>query len=143
MAIQLFKRKLFSRINGDGYVISAFLPMEKYTYVQVMEIIMMYWLKSPVCNHVEYLRHKFFSVSLKQSYMKRKEKNKAGPSKKGHHEYPLPGEITPQQKELNINARKEADKDMTEDVDFTAQSKNDDLDEGESARLGEEHTDLV
>ena len=75
--------------------------------------------------------------------MKRKEKNKGGRSKKGHHEYPLPGEISPQQKELNIKARNEADKDMTDDADFTAQSKNDDLDEGESARLGEEKTDLV
>lgn len=75
--------------------------------------------------------------------MKRKEKNTGRRSKKGHHEYPLPGEISPRQKELNIKARNEADKDMTNDADFTAQSKNDDLDEGESARLGEEKTDLI
>jgi hypothetical protein len=75
--------------------------------------------------------------------MKRKAKDKSTPNKKGHHEYPLAGEISPKQKELNINARKEADKDMMEDADFTAHSKNDDLDEGETARLGEENTDLV
>jgi hypothetical protein len=75
--------------------------------------------------------------------MKRKEKNKATKGKKGHHEYPLAGEISPLQKQLNINARKTADKDMNEDAEFTAHSKNDDLDEGESARLGEDKTDLV
>jgi hypothetical protein len=85
----------------------------------------------------------FSAFVLKQPYMKRKEKNKAGRSNKGHHEHPLPGEISPRQKKLNIKARTEADKDMTGDADFTAQSKNDDLDEGESARLGEEKTDLV
>jgi len=75
--------------------------------------------------------------------MKRKEKNKTGQSKKGRHQYPLPGEISSEQKQLNINARKEADKDMGDDAEFTAHSKNDDLDEGESARLGEEKTDLI
>ena len=32
---------------------------------------------------------------------------------------------------------------MMDDAEFTAHSKNDDLDEGETARLGEENTDLV
>lgn len=34
-------------------------------------------------------------------------------------------------------AHEEAEKDMNEDAEFTAQSPNDDLDEGETARLGE------
>jgi hypothetical protein len=72
----------------------------------------------------------------------KKERNKTK-DKKGHHEYPLPGEINPAQKQLNINARKEAEKDIMEDAELTANSKNDDLDEGETARLGEEDTDLV
>jgi hypothetical protein len=75
--------------------------------------------------------------------MKRKKKNKLNNNKQGHHEYPLPGEISPEQKEININAREEADKDMIDDAELTAHNKNDDLDEGESARLGEESTDLV
>ena len=75
--------------------------------------------------------------------MKRKEKNKQGKSKEGHHEYPLPGEISSEQKQQNISAHQQADKDMIDDAEFTAQSKNDDLDEGETARLGEENTDLV
>jgi hypothetical protein len=84
-----------------------------------------------------------FQCSVKLNvYMKRKE-NKRPRSKKGHQEYPLPGEISPEQKQININARKEADKDMMDDAEFTAHSKNDDLDEGETARLGEEKTDLV
>jgi hypothetical protein len=75
--------------------------------------------------------------------MKRKEKNKPDKSQKGHHEYPLPGEITPKQKQQNADARQQADKDMTDDAELTAHSKNDDLDEGETARLGEGNTDLV
>ena len=39
-------------------------------------------------------------------------------------------------------AHEEADKDIAEDPDFNAQSPNDDLDEGESARLGE-NTGLI
>lgn len=40
-------------------------------------------------------------------------------------------------------AHEQADKDMEEDAEFTASSPNDDLDEGETARLGEDHTDLI
>jgi hypothetical protein len=40
-------------------------------------------------------------------------------------------------------AHDQAEKDMNEDADLTASSPNDDLDEGESARLGEDNTDLV
>ena len=77
--------------------------------------------------------------------MKRDKKNKetGKRNKKPHHEYPLPGEISPEQKQKNANAHQEADKDMMDDAEFTAHSKNDDLDEGETARLGEENTDLV
>jgi hypothetical protein len=74
--------------------------------------------------------------------MKRRENNKRSRTKKGHHEYPLPGEIGPGQKEQNVNAHQQADKDMIDDAELTAHNKNDDLDEGETARLGE-NTDLV
>lgn len=70
--------------------------------------------------------------------MKRKNSNK-----KGTHENPLPGEINSQEKKQNSSALRQADKDINNDPEFTAHSKNDDLDEGESARLGEEKTDLV
>ena len=66
-----------------------------------------------------------------------KNNNKTGKSKKPHHENPLPGDITPQQRKENANALHQADKDMNNDAEFTAHSKNDDLDEGETARLGE------
>jgi hypothetical protein len=60
----------------------------------------------------------------------------------GQHEHPLPQEISDQQRALNASAHHEADKDMEEDAELTASSPNDDLDEGETARLGEE-TDLI
>lgn len=44
---------------------------------------------------------------------------------------------------LNIDAHDEALSDIEEDPDFSAGSPNDDLDEGETARLGEDKTDLV
>jgi len=68
-----------------------------------------------------------------------KNNNKTGKSKKPHHENPLPGDITPQQRKENANALQQADKDMNNDAEFTAHSKNDDLDEGEAARLGEKN----
>lgn len=70
-------------------------------------------------------------------------KNKSANEKKSHHKNPLPSEISPDQKERNENAHEQADKDIAKDAEFSAHSKNDDLDEGETARLGENKTDLV
>jgi hypothetical protein len=44
---------------------------------------------------------------------------------------------------LNIEAHDEALSDIEEDPDFSAGTPNDDLDEGETARLGEDKTDLA
>ena len=60
----------------------------------------------------------------------------------GQHEHPLRQEISDEQHKLNVSAHDEAEKDMEDDVEMTASSPNDDLDEGESARLGEK-TDLI
>ena len=60
----------------------------------------------------------------------------------GRHEHPLPQEISNKEKEEARQAHQEAEKDMDEDAEFTASSPNDDLDEGETARLGE-NTDLI
>jgi len=73
--------------------------------------------------------------------MNRNNKSKKG--KKSHHENPLPGEISPKQKKENTEAFRQAEEDMNKDAEFTAHSKNDDLDEAETARLGEEDNDLV
>ena len=40
-------------------------------------------------------------------------------------------------------AHEQAEKDMQEDAELTASSPNDDLDEGETARLGEDKTDVI
>jgi hypothetical protein len=63
--------------------------------------------------------------------------------KKGKHEHPLPQEISNKEKSDSVHAHDQAEKDMDEDAELTAHSPNDDLDEGESARLGEDTTDLV
>jgi hypothetical protein len=44
---------------------------------------------------------------------------------------------------ITDNAREEAMGDIEEDADLSIHSPNDDLDEGETARLGEDKTDLV
>jgi hypothetical protein len=62
---------------------------------------------------------------------------------KGRHEHPLPNEISRQEKDKAIQAHNEAEKDMNEDVELTAHNPNDDLDEGETARLGEDTTDIL
>ncbi|MGN6163626.1 MAG: hypothetical protein ACTHOF_03715 [Flavisolibacter sp.] len=61
----------------------------------------------------------------------------------GRHEHPLPREISSEQKALNEEAHDEAIHDIEEDPDLSVHSPNDDLDEGETARLGEDKTDLV
>lgn len=68
--------------------------------------------------------------------------NQPSPSQQGQHVHPLQQEISQQQKERNEAAHEAAEEDMTEDAELTASSPNDDLDEGETARLGEE-TDLI
>ena len=62
---------------------------------------------------------------------------------KGGHEHPLKQEISQSQKQLNERAHDEAIHDIEDDPDFSAHTPNDDLDEGETARLGEDRTDLV
>ncbi|MFN2439027.1 MAG: hypothetical protein ABR503_07495 [Chitinophagaceae bacterium] len=61
----------------------------------------------------------------------------------GRHENPTRHEISEAEKKLTDAAHEQADKDMDSDIEFTAHSPNDDLDEGETARLGEEKTDLI
>jgi hypothetical protein len=63
--------------------------------------------------------------------------------KGGRHEHPLPNEIRKNEKQQSARAHDAAEKDMEQDADLTSQSPNDDLDEGESARLGEESTGLI
>ena len=71
-----------------------------------------------------------------------KKNNKGPAAQQGHHEHPLPQEISDEQRRLNESAHNTAEKDMADDAELTASSPNDDLDEGETARLGEE-TDLI
>jgi len=61
----------------------------------------------------------------------------------GRHEHPLPKEISNQEKEKAKEAHEEAEKDMNEDAELTSHSPNDDLDEGEAARLGEDTGDII
>lgn len=61
----------------------------------------------------------------------------------GRHEHPLPHEISKDEKKKAGRAHQEAEKDMEADAELSAHSPNDDLDEGETARLGEDSTDLV
>lgn len=64
-------------------------------------------------------------------------------NQQGRHEHPLPQEISKQEREKAIEAHEEAEKDMNGDAELTAHSPNDDLDEGESARLGEDTSDII
>ena len=61
----------------------------------------------------------------------------------GRHEHPLPQEISNRDRAEAQKAHEEAEKDMEEDAELSASSPNDDLDEGETARLGENKNDLA
>lgn len=60
----------------------------------------------------------------------------------GRHEHRLRQEIGNEERKLTDAAHEAADKDMANDAELTAASPADDLDEGETARLGEK-TDLI
>lgn len=59
------------------------------------------------------------------------------------HEHPLPQEISQQRKQEAEKAHDEAIHDIEEDAELSAHSPNDDLDESETARLGEGKNPLV
>jgi hypothetical protein len=57
---------------------------------------------------------------------------------------PLPGnDKNTKLKEQVMAAHEQADKDIEQDADLSIHSPNDDLDEGETARLGEDATDII
>lgn len=70
--------------------------------------------------------------------MDKNKKNGPVEGQAGRHEHPLPHEISDEQRKLNESAHIEAERDMENDAELTASSPNDDLDEGETARLGED-----
>ena len=74
---------------------------------------------------------------------KRNYENETGNKGIGKHENPARHEISSEEKKITEAAHEQADKDMDNDIEFSAHSPNDDLDEGETARLGEEKTDLI
>lgn len=72
--------------------------------------------------------------------------NKKGSDEKnvsGKHEHLLPQEISATDKKVIEAAHEQAEHDMEEDADLSIHSPNDDLDEGETARLGEDENPLV
>lgn len=74
--------------------------------------------------------------------MEKKDNNIQSQTGEGRHEHPLRQEISDEQRQLNEAAHEAAEKDMDDDAELTASSPNDDLDEGETARLGED-TNLI
>jgi hypothetical protein len=80
---------------------------------------------------------------LKINLMENRNQPQGEQSKESRHEHPLPGEISKGERQQAAAAHDEAEKDMEQDADLSVHSPNDDLDEGETARLGEDKTDLV
>lgn len=64
-------------------------------------------------------------------------------NKQAKHDDLTQHEISRAEKKITEAAHEQADKDMDNDIELSAHSPNDDLDEAETARLGEEKTDLV
>jgi hypothetical protein len=70
-------------------------------------------------------------------------RNTSGKKERGRHEHRLPNEISKVEKQKNKRAHEEAEHDMEEDAELTAQNPNDDLDEEEAARLSEDDNGIV
>ena len=64
-------------------------------------------------------------------------------NQQGRHVHPLPQEISNKEREKALDAHEAAENDMNEDAELTAHNPNDDLDEGETARLGEDTGDII
>ena len=74
--------------------------------------------------------------------MERIDDNEAG-QKNGRHENPLRSEIKDEEREQMKLAHDQAEQDIENDVDMSASSPNDDLDEGETALLGDDGAGLI
>ncbi|RYY85803.1 MAG: hypothetical protein EOO15_16085 [Chitinophagaceae bacterium] len=61
----------------------------------------------------------------------------------GRHEHPLRNEIPQSDLDAARVAHEQADQDISHDPDFAAHTPNDDLDEGETARLGEDTSGII
>lgn len=72
----------------------------------------------------------------------KKNRDRKDNNREAHREHPLPGQIPPAQKKQNAAAHHQAENDRVDDAQLVAHNKNDDLDEGERASVGED-SDLV
>ena len=70
-------------------------------------------------------------------------KNNDEAGDKGRHEHPLHREISNKDRQRAEVAHEQAENDIENDAEFSAHSPNDDLDEGETARLGNYGAGLV
>ncbi len=62
---------------------------------------------------------------------------------KGRHDHPRKHEITDKEKKTAESAREEAMDDIDHDPELSTHSPNDDLDEGETSRLGEDMSKII
>jgi len=74
--------------------------------------------------------------------MERTDNNKKE-GRDGTHEHALPHEIGDKEREKMKLASQEAEKDIENDLETSATSPNDDLDEGETARQGDDGAGLI
>lgn len=70
--------------------------------------------------------------------MRTPDKNDQPNNAGGRHQHPLPQEMKSDAERAAENAHEQADRDIAQDPDLSIHSPNDDLDEGETSRLGED-----
>jgi hypothetical protein len=85
-------------------------------------------------------RHRFFYINNKIVNAMQDKKND---DKQQKHNHPLSREIPDKEKQVTKAAFENAMHDIDEDADLSIRSPNDDLDEGEIARLGDDKPPLV
>jgi hypothetical protein len=70
-------------------------------------------------------------------------KTQTNDERKAENSQPSPQEVHNTERLAAEKAHEEAEHDIAEDPDFSMHSPNDDLDEGETARLGEDNGGLI
>lgn len=71
------------------------------------------------------------------------DKTNAEKNTAGKHEHPLPQEVQTNERKAAEDAHLQAEQDIEQDPDLSIHSPNDDLDEGQTSRLGEDMSTII
>jgi len=82
-------------------------------------------------------------ATSKKTYIRKSKQKNKDQKQKHQPDIAMQRDLEADKREHVKEAHEQADADMAKDADLSIHSPNDDLDEGETARLGEDETGLI